>query len=151
MYYDRHSQTFGRLYSLAAFTVVQSVISLGYHGWRPTEPNGSISVGDFRGFTLQRLPKLLHVTVRGKAWNSLRILTVYSRLNRLSFQNVCNLLVEGRKVVRSGWERGLGGSWVRRDRDQVSDVGDCMLDCWVPRSRNHSEESRCRVRTPLYS
>lgn len=42
MYYDHHSQTFGRLYSLAAFTVVKSVISLGYHGWRSTEPNGFI-------------------------------------------------------------------------------------------------------------
>ena len=54
MYYDHHSQTFGRLYSLAAFTVVKPVISLGYHGWWPTEPNGWMSVGDW-GFTLQRL------------------------------------------------------------------------------------------------
>ena len=91
MYYDHHSQTFGRLYFLAAFTVVKSVISLGYNGWRPTEPNGCESVGDFRGFTPQRgrvvrapfqntihstrrpltgLPQGVCGVVHAKSWNS---------------------------------------------------------------------------------
>lgn len=55
MYYDHHSQTFGRVYSVAAFTVVKSAISLEYHGWRPTEPKMDACPWETLGvFTLQR-------------------------------------------------------------------------------------------------